>query len=105
MRATDAQDVLIDRAPLPRTGDLMRLSTTVSTVRTTVSVCEELLEDARRRASSTGQTSGIVLESALRRDRSAATAPERPQVPVLRGGSGPLPGLDLTFHVPLTEQR
>lgn len=72
-------------------------------MRTTVSISDELLEAARRRARSTGTTLGAVLESALRRELSSAAPVERPEVPVFRGGSGPAPGLDLTSNAALHE--
>jgi hypothetical protein len=73
-------------------------------MRTTLSISDELLEAARRRARETGQTLGAVVESALRRELSMdALAQDRPSVPVFRGGTGPRPGLDLTSNAALHE--
>jgi hypothetical protein len=73
-------------------------------MRTTVSISDELLDAARRRARETGQTLGAVVESALRRELSVDPPPtDRPTVPVFRGGSGPRPGLDLTSNAALHE--
>ena len=73
-------------------------------MRTTVTISDELLEAARRRAQVTGRTLSAVLEAALRRELSAAPPlAERPVVPVFRGGTGPRPGLDLTSNAALHE--
>ncbi|MGV0743720.1 ribbon-helix-helix protein, CopG family [Mycolicibacterium sp. XJ870] len=65
-------------------------------MRTTVSIADELLAAAKRRAQQRGQTVGSVIEDALRRelatDRDEAP---RPTVPVFTGGTGPRPGIDL----------
>jgi hypothetical protein len=73
-------------------------------MRTTVSISDELLAAAKRRARERGQTLGEILEAALRRELSDADrAVDRPPVPVFRGGSGPRPGLDLTSNRALYE--
>ena len=73
-------------------------------MRTTVSISDELLEAARRRARETGQTLGSVVEAALRRELSInAPSGARSPVPVFRGGTGPRPGLDLTSNAALHE--
>ncbi len=73
-------------------------------MRTTLSISDELLEAARRRARETGQTLGAVVESALRREFSmSAPVADRPLVPVFQGGTGPRPGLDLTSNAALYE--
>lgn len=66
-------------------------------MRTTVSVDDNLLAAARRRAAERGQTLGRVLEDALRHELSRpADEGSRPvEIPVFRGGDGPLPGIDL----------
>jgi hypothetical protein len=73
-------------------------------MRTTLSIADELLAEAKRRARASGQPLGAVVEAALRRDfaRSPSDAP-RPPLPVIRGGSAPSPGLDLTSTAALHE--
>lgn len=73
-------------------------------MRTTVSISDELLAAAKRRARQRGQSLGAVIEDALRRELAATTdrAP-RPTVPVFHGGSGPRPGVDLTSNRALHE--
>lgn len=73
-------------------------------MRTTVSISDELLAAARRRAQERGQTLGEVIDGALRRE---FAIPEqrghRPLVPVFQGGTGPRPGVDLTSNRALHE--
>ena len=73
-------------------------------MRTTVSISDELLAAAKRRAAERGQSLGSLIEDALRRE--LATIPHRgprPKVPVFSGGTGPRPGLDLTSNRALHE--
>lgn len=72
-------------------------------MRTTVSIADELLDAARRRATDRGVTLGAVMEAALRRELAHDGGAERPPVPVFRGGSGPRPGVDLTSNRALHE--
>ena len=73
-------------------------------MRTTVSISDELLAAAKRRARERGQSLGSVIEDALRRDLAAVRDPgPRPMVPVFAGGTGPRPGLDLTSNRALHE--
>jgi hypothetical protein len=73
-------------------------------VRTTVSISDELLAAAKRRARERGQTLGEVVDAALRRELSEPfDASERPPVPVFRDGTGPRPGIDLTSNRALHE--
>jgi hypothetical protein len=78
-------------------------------MRTTVSVDDELLAAAKRRAQERGVTLGAVIESALRRELTAPAPAAAPSIPVFRGGTGPRPGLDLTsnraIHEVLDEDR
>lgn len=68
-------------------------------MRTTVSISDELLVAAKRRAAERGQTLGEVIDGALRRELTAAAARRLgPAVPVFRGGTGPRPGVDLTSN-------
>ncbi len=73
-------------------------------MRTTVSISDELLVAAKRRARERGQTLGQVVDAALRRElASDDRAAERPAVPVFDGGTGPRPGVDLTSNRALHE--
>jgi hypothetical protein len=59
-------------------------------MRTTVSISDELLTAAKRRAQERGQTLGQVFDAALRRELAAtAEDTDRPAVPVFNGGTGP----------------
>lgn len=76
----------------------------MSIMRTTVSISDELLAAAKRRARERGQTLGSVVEDALRRELAAVgERGPRPSVPVFTGGTGPRPGLDLTSNRALYE--
>ncbi len=72
-------------------------------MRTTVSISDELLIAAKRRARSSGQSLGSVIDAALRRELSAPPTAERPEVPVFQGGTGPRPGVDVTSNRELHE--
>jgi hypothetical protein len=73
-------------------------------MRTTVSISDELLAAAKRRARERGQTLGDVVDDALRRQFSQPDRlGERPPVPLFRGGTGPRPGIDLTSNRALHE--
>lgn len=73
-------------------------------MRTTVSIDDHLLAQARERAHGRRQTLGQLVEDALRRELGArpADAP-RPPLPVMTGGTGPRPGVDLTSNRALHE--
>lgn len=73
-------------------------------MRTTVSISDELLAAAKRRARERGQSLGAVFEDALRRELAAVQDHRtRPKVPVFDGETGPRPGLDLTSNRELHE--
>jgi hypothetical protein len=73
-------------------------------VRTTVSISDELLIAAKRRAGERGQTLGQFIDSALQRELGEADAPRQaPPVPIFHGGTGPRPGIDLTSNRALHE--
>ena len=73
-------------------------------MRTTVSISDELLAAAKRRAQQRGQTLGDVVDAALRRELADHRPPiERPEIPVFRGGTGPRPGIDLASNRALHE--
>lgn len=68
-------------------------------MRTTVSIADELLVAAKRRAAATGRSLGQVIEAALRRELAAVQSrAEPPVVPVFTAGSGVAPGLDMTSN-------
>ena len=73
-------------------------------MRTTLSISDELLTAAKRRARERGQTLGQFVDSALQRElnESGATG-DAPPVPVFRGGTGPRPGIDLRSNRALLE--
>lgn len=73
-------------------------------MRTTVSISDELLAAAKRRATERGQSLGSLIEDALRRELATIhDRGSRPKVPVFSGGTGPRPGLDLTSNRALHE--
>jgi hypothetical protein len=76
----------------------------ISIIRTTLSISDELLAAAKRRARERGQTLGEVVNAALQRELSDARTPaDAPAVPVFRGGTGPRPGVDLRSNRALSE--
>jgi hypothetical protein len=73
-------------------------------MRTTVSISDELLAAAKRRARERGQTLGEVVDAALRRELATTAEPRaRPPIPVFSGGTGQRPGIDLTSNRALHE--
>jgi Arc/MetJ family transcription regulator len=73
-------------------------------MRTTVSISDELLAAAKRRARERGQSLGSVIDDALRRElASNHDRGARQAVPVFRGGTGPRPGIDLNSNRALLE--
>jgi Arc/MetJ family transcription regulator len=65
-------------------------------MRTTITISDELMAAAKRRARERGQTLGEVVEAALQRELSERSERrEAPTVPVFSGGTGPRPGIDL----------
>lgn len=73
-------------------------------MRTTLSISDELLTAAKRRARERGQTLGQFVDSALQRELNEPEASrEAPPVPVFDGGSGPRPGIDLRSNRALHE--
>jgi hypothetical protein len=73
-------------------------------MRTTVSISDELLAAAKRRAREQGVSLGEVIDAALRRELAVVRrTDDRPPVPVFDGGSGPRPGIDLTSNRALFE--
>jgi putative antitoxin of VapBC-like toxin-antitoxin system len=73
-------------------------------MRTTISISDELLAAAKRRARERGQTLGEVVDAALQRELSdTGDSVDVPTVPVFRGGTGPRPGIDLTSNRALHE--
>lgn len=73
-------------------------------MRTTVTISDELLAAAKRRARERGQTLGEVVDAALRLELAATEQRgDRPPVPVFHGGTGPRPGVDLSSNRALHE--
>ncbi|MEJ3657121.1 antitoxin [Actinomycetes bacterium KLBMP 9759] len=73
-------------------------------MRTTVTISDELLLAAKRRARERGETSGDVIDAALRRELAVPRQRgPRPVIPVFRGGDGPRPGVDLSSNRALHE--
>jgi Arc/MetJ family transcription regulator len=73
-------------------------------MRTTISISDELLAAAKRRARERGLTLGEVVDAALQRELSEPDERrETPAVPVFHGGTGPRPGIDLTSNRALHE--
>ena len=73
--------------------------------RTTVSISDELLAAAKRKARDLGVSLGEVIDAALRRELAVGRGTDdRPVVPVFHGGTGPVPGLDLTSIRTLNER-
>lgn len=72
-------------------------------MRTTVSVDDNLLAAARRRARARGQTLGQVVEDALRRELASPARKEGAALPVFRGGGGVRPGVDVMTNRGLRE--
>lgn len=81
----------------------MREMRYLCTMRTTLSLDDHLHAQAVERARQTGQTLGQLVEDALRRELNAMPTGERPQVPVLTGGTGPRAGLDMSSNRALME--
>jgi hypothetical protein len=76
----------------------------ICTMRTTVSISDELLAAAKQRARERGVSLGEIVDAALRRELAAeAGRGDRPHVPVFHGGTGPRPGVDLTSNRALYE--
>jgi hypothetical protein len=73
-------------------------------MRTTLSISDELLEAAKRRARERGQSLGQVVDAALQRELNETPAPQSvPEIPVFWGGTGPRPGVDLSSNRALLE--
>lgn len=72
-------------------------------MRTTIAVDDHLLTAAKRRARERGQTLGQVVEDALRRELTEPSRRDPVEVPVFRGGDGPLPGIDLRSNRAMRE--
>ncbi len=73
-------------------------------MRTTLSISDELLAAAKRRARERGQTLGELVNRALQRELSDARPPGKaPPVPVFHSGTGPRAGIDLSSNRALLE--
>ena len=73
-------------------------------MRTTVSISDQVLLAAKRRARERGQSLGQFVDAALQRElNESPPTGESPAVPVFRGGTGPRPGIDLRSNRALLE--
>lgn len=64
-------------------------------MRTTLSIDDQLLEVAKKRAHRSGMTLGSYVEDALRRQLAAQSSPRaRVDIPVFTRGTGMRPGID-----------
>ncbi len=74
-------------------------------MRTTISIDDHLLLEAKRRAAERGQTLGELVEDHLREGFAHPVPPFRPsvEIPVYHGRSGVLPGVDITSNASLLE--
>ncbi len=74
-------------------------------MRTTIRIDDELYHEVKAQAARTGRTVGALIEDAVRRSVSSAVAePAPPLAPLpVYGGSGVLPGVDLTSSASLRE--
>lgn len=73
-------------------------------MRTTVAIDDELLKEAKRRAQANGVSLGSVIEDALRRELTVQVEVPAPELPVFRGGTGPLPGVDVDSNRAVAER-
>ncbi len=74
-------------------------------MRTTITIDDHLLTEAKRRAAVRGQTLGELVEDHLR-EGFARSAPRRraaARIPVYRGKGGLMPGVDITSNASLLE--
>lgn len=73
-------------------------------MRTTVSIEDHLLAEARAQARQRGQTLSRFVEDAVRHEIvRATTRTEGPPIPVFSGGDGPRPGVELAANRALRE--
>lgn len=75
-------------------------------MRTTIRIHDDLLADAKAFAAHRGQTLTALIEDALRERLLRARQPRADAVeelPVFRGGGGPMPGVDLDDNAALRE--
>lgn len=72
-------------------------------MRTTVSIEDNLLAEAREQARRRRQTLSQLVEEALRGELARRPLAEPPPVPVFMGGTGPRPGVELFSNRALYE--
>jgi hypothetical protein len=76
----------------------------IDIMRATLSISDDLLAAAKRRARERGQTLGAFVDTALQRELNDTDPPSAaPPIPVFRGGTGPRPGIDLSSNRALLE--
>ena len=73
-------------------------------MRTTISIEDDVLENAKRRAADEGRTLGDLVTEALReRLARRPPTPGKRYVAVTAGEGGPLPGIDITNNAALRD--
>ena len=74
-------------------------------MRTTITIDDALLAEAKRRAAERGQTLGELVEDHLREGLARAATPTRPleEIPVFHGRGGVKPGVEVTSNASLLE--
>ncbi|MBI2710304.1 MAG: antitoxin [Actinobacteria bacterium] len=72
-------------------------------MRTTVSIDDHLLAEARSQAQRRRMTLGQLIEESLRRELAQPSTDPAPDFPVFRGGRGARPGVDLDSNRGLAE--
>lgn len=84
---------------------MMLVDEMMSTMRTTITIDDELYRTVKQRAAQSGRTVGEIIEDAVRRalDHRPGAADE-PLAPLpTYGGTGVLPGVDLTSNAALRD--
>ena len=73
-------------------------------MRTTVTLEDSLLHEARQRAAARGTSVSAVIDDALRIAFARTLGPAAiPAIPIFTGGDGPMPGVDLTSNAALLD--
>jgi len=72
-------------------------------MRTTVSISDHLLAEAKEQARRRGKTLSELVEDSLRVELSSNVRPPRRPIPVFTAGTGPRPGIDLASNRSISE--
>jgi Arc/MetJ family transcription regulator len=78
---------------------MTRPDVTMTSMRTTIRIDDELYRTVRRQAAESGRTVGEIIEDAVRRALQQPATPEPLDALPTYGGSGVMPGVDLTSNV------